>query len=241
MSIEALTVVLHHSKAKLSSKLVLIGIANHYHSDDDRGAWPSQETLARYANISDRGVRKAIDQLVAIGELRVETHGGPSKDNYKPNRYFITLECPDDCDKTMNHRPKQPEQSDIATGTFEQGNRNFLTEQPEPGFLRTVIEPVEKPLKNRGRQKPANADEYQPSSEFMEKLATDFPGVRLDTELEKFRDHHMAAGSKWSDWDRAFRKWVRQASDWSPEARAARVRAEEEAKFEQWKRENGEY
>jgi len=240
MSIEALTVVLHHSKAKLSSKLVLIGIANHYHSDDDRGAWPSQETLARYANISDRGVRKAIDQLVAIGELRVETHGGPAKDNYKPNRYFITLECPEDCDKTMNHRPKQPEQSDIATGTFEQSNRNFLTEQPEPGFLRTVIEPVEKPLKNRGRQKPANADDYVPTDEFLERCRTEYAGLNLEVELQKFRNHHMAKGNTFKDYDRAFMNWLVRAVGYSPEARAARVRAEEEAKFEQWKRENGE-
>ena len=139
MSIEALTVVLHHSRAKNSAKVVLMGIANHYHPDDDRGAWPSQDLLARYANVTDRQVRKCIGQLVALGELRVESHGGPSKGNYKPNKYWITLDCPEDCDGSMNHRKR-------ATGTIEQDNRNYLTEQPEPEFRRTLTEPEENSL-----------------------------------------------------------------------------------------------
>jgi hypothetical protein len=237
MSIEALSVVLHHSRAKHSAKLVLVGIANHYHPDDDRGAWPSQETLARYANITDRGVRKCIEQLVELGELRVETHGGPTKGSYKPNRYWITLECPEDCDRSMNHRPKQPELFDRATGTFGQSNRNYLTEQPEPQFRRTVIEPKERTLKNLKAN--MTADDYEPSNKITETFEADWPGLRLEVELAKFRDNHMAKGSKFKDWDRAFRTWLRNASEWSREARIARANTITDDEWEAWKKEKG--
>lgn len=103
MSVEAIAVVLNHSKATGTAKLVLIGIANHINPDND-GAWPSQERLASYANISDRSVRYAIEQLVALGELRYETAQGNSQNQYKPNRYWLMLSCPADCDGTVNHR-----------------------------------------------------------------------------------------------------------------------------------------
>lgn len=237
MSIEALSVVLHHSKAKHSAKLVLVGIANHYHPDDDRGAWPSQDTLARYANITDRGVRKCIEQLVELGELRVETHGGPSKGSYKPNRYWITLECPEDCDRSMNHRRKQPELFDTPTGTFEQSNRNYLTDQPEPQFRRTVSEPKEKPLTNR-RPKMV-ADDYVPSQKITEDFDNQYPGLVLEAELQNFQDHHMAKGSDFKDWDRAFRKWLRNSLQWSPEARKRKAQTISDEEWEAFKKENG--
>ena len=64
MSVEAISLVLNHSKAKGTAKVVLIGIANH---DGDGGSWPSHETLARYAQVDERNVRDAIKKLVDLG------------------------------------------------------------------------------------------------------------------------------------------------------------------------------
>lgn len=133
MSIEALSMVLNHSQARGAAKLVLLGIANHLGPDADEGAWPSQERLARYANISDRAVRKSIKTLVELGELRVEVADGVSRNQYKPNRYWIQLHCPEDCDGSMWHR--RVELFDTQGGTFEQSGRNFLTDRVEPEFL----------------------------------------------------------------------------------------------------------
>ena len=212
MSLEALTVVLHHSKAKHSAKLVLIGIANHYHPDDDRGAWPSQETLARYANVTDRAVRKCIDELVALGELRVESHGGPSKTRNRPNRYWITVECPDDCDRSMNHRKRQPEQI-VTTGTIEPDDRNFLDSRPEPQFRRTLSEPENKPVIRSKYARPI-PDDWQPSENLASECEQKFPSLRISNEVEAFKDHHAAKGSTFKDFDAAFRTWCRNSVRW---------------------------
>lgn len=104
MSVEALAVVLHHSRAKGTAKLVLLGIANH---QGDGGAWPSLATLANYANVTPRNVRKALETLRGMGEVRVDVQGGgllDHDDHMRPNRFDVLVACPPWCDRTANHR-----------------------------------------------------------------------------------------------------------------------------------------
>jgi hypothetical protein len=88
MSIEAVSLVLNNSKATGRAKLVLLGIANHL---GDQGAWPSISTLARYANASERSVKRDIQELVQLGELKVELQNAPTRQQYKTNLYWITI------------------------------------------------------------------------------------------------------------------------------------------------------
>lgn len=107
MSVEALAIALHHSRASGVAKLVLLGIANHH---GDGGAWPSIATLARYANASERTVQRAITDLVELGEISVETQAGgtwTTKPQYRTNRFEMALGCPPDCDRTTAHRTIQ--------------------------------------------------------------------------------------------------------------------------------------
>jgi hypothetical protein len=67
---------------------VLLGIANHL---GDQGAWPSISTLARYANASERSVKRDIQELVELGELRVELQNAPTRGQYKTNLYWLTI------------------------------------------------------------------------------------------------------------------------------------------------------
>ena len=92
------------------------------------------------------------------------------------------------------------------------------------------LEPVE--LKPLSRVKPKNADDYEPSEKIRNTFDTDWPGLRLDIELEKFRDHHASKGSTFKDWDRAFKTWLRKASEWNPEAKRLRAWAEFEKETE---------
>jgi hypothetical protein len=104
VSIEAMVLALHHSNAKGTTKLVLLGIANH---DGDGGAWPSVGTLAIYANVDARTVRRSIRELVAAGELRVSIQGGGvvgMADYARPNRYEVLVRCPEGCDGSTKHR-----------------------------------------------------------------------------------------------------------------------------------------
>lgn len=109
MSVESLAIAMHHSKAKGTTKLVLLGIANH---DGDGGAWPSVATLARYANCKARQVQYAIDTLIKLGEIRRDLQGGGDnrmQDHLRPNRYHFILRCPPNCDRTKQHRTRHHE------------------------------------------------------------------------------------------------------------------------------------
>jgi hypothetical protein len=101
MSAEAVTVVLHHSKTEGTAKLVLWGIANHH---SDAGAWPSIATLAKYAQVSERRVQQIIRDLARIGEIAIQEQGGLGQQQYKTNRYHILIQCPADCDGSLNHK-----------------------------------------------------------------------------------------------------------------------------------------
>lgn len=115
MSVEALAAVLHHSRARGTAKLVLLGIANH---QGDGGAWPAITTLARYANVHSRNVVKALRQLEALGELRTLHQGGglaAQADETRPNLYQVLVTCPADCDGSGQHRTTQSRRSHPVT------------------------------------------------------------------------------------------------------------------------------
>jgi hypothetical protein len=150
MSIEALSMVMNHSKAAGSAKLVLLGIANHLGPDAHEGAWPSQRRLADYANMSERGVQKCVDKLVALGELSVQVASGHSRSQYKPNLYWVMVECSDDCDRSMGHRRVEPQYGQGRTPVPSGANPS--TDRVEPQFVRTVIEPEVKPSENLNQE-----------------------------------------------------------------------------------------
>ena len=208
MSIEALSMVLNHSRAVGSPKVVMLGIANHLGPDATEGAWPSQRRLAEYANMSERGVQKCIDKLVALGELRVEVAGGVSRDKYKPNRYWVTIECPPDCDRSMSHRMGErlyaEGRTPVPLGT------NAGTPRGEPRFVQTVSEPEEEPLLNtkRARMVPEN---WTPSPQLHLDMEKKFPSLTISNEVEAFSDFHRAKGNTFKDFDAAFRSWCRNA------------------------------
>ncbi|WP_179297618.1 helix-turn-helix domain-containing protein [Microbacterium sp. SZ1] len=101
-----MAIALHHSRATGATKLVLIGIANH---DGDGGAWPSVETLAKYAGIIPRNVQKAVNRLEQLHEVRRFVQAGGDHrvpEHQRPNRYQFLLQCPPDCDRTSKHKTR---------------------------------------------------------------------------------------------------------------------------------------
>lgn len=104
MSLEALSIALHHSRAKGTTKLVLLGIANH---DSDGGSWPAIGTLAIYAGIDDSNVRRHIKLLEALGEVTTVMNGGGTErmaHHMRPNLYQFELACPANCDRSKAHK-----------------------------------------------------------------------------------------------------------------------------------------
>lgn len=104
MSIEAMAIALHHSRAAGTTKLVLVGVANH---DGDGGAWPALPTLAKYSGRSVRQTQSCLRELEELGEIVTHYQAGGTPDtpeHERPNLYEFTLECPASCDRSKHHR-----------------------------------------------------------------------------------------------------------------------------------------
>lgn len=104
MSVEALALVLHHSKASGTDKVVLLGIANH---EGDGGAFPSIATLAKYANVDSRTVQRSLRRLEEMGEVVVHLGAGgrpTTPHGQRTNRYEVRVICPTSCDRSTAHR-----------------------------------------------------------------------------------------------------------------------------------------
>lgn len=172
MSVEHLALVLHHSRAKGTDKLVLLGIANH---EGDGGAWPTVATLAKYAGTSERQVQRSIAKLVGRGELVVDAQAGGDltcPDHRRPNRYRVTVACPASCDRTPNHRdlarlagpqlrlstrvtPTSPHPSHGVTPTSPGG---VTPMSPKPPIPTTTQQVVARPQDTRACQECGNPE-----------------------------------------------------------------------------------
>jgi hypothetical protein len=199
MSVEALSIVLHHSKARGTAKLVLLGIANHH---GDGGAWPSVDTLARYANTTERSVQRALDTLVGTGELERFVQGGglADWDDYtRPNRYVVRVTCPPWCDRTMAHRDTRKRSGRQArlpvAGPVDKPGDASVTRSPKQGEGVTPVSPggvtpvSPKPSLVTGRDEvPASTTDRAREAEPVEPPALDDLRARLRDQTAEFRN-----------------------------------------------------
>ena len=70
MSVQAISWVLEHSKARLGARLVLLSIANHANGEGEN-AWPSVSRIADEAGMSPRQVKNLLPELERLGELEI--------------------------------------------------------------------------------------------------------------------------------------------------------------------------
>jgi len=77
MAIKILDWVFENSKAQGIERLILLVIADHCNADGEN-AFPRVSVIARRANVSERTVRRRINDLVALGELKVVQREGRS-------------------------------------------------------------------------------------------------------------------------------------------------------------------
>lgn len=135
MSLEAISIVLNHSRALGTSKVVLMGLAWHTGKDRVEGCYPSQQTLADYANCSTRQVRRCLNELVELGELHIVTNGSfRYGSNASTNLYTVILDCPEWCDKTYNHNFTMSDEQDtqgISSGHVGQVMRTSKAGQAD--------------------------------------------------------------------------------------------------------------
>ncbi|QIF05188.1 helix-turn-helix domain-containing protein [Roseimicrobium sp. ORNL1] len=82
MSLEAINAVLKHSKAKGSTRLVLVILAHHGNKDQGHKSWPSVATIAEEANITERHAKRILRELnEELKELYISFETGISRTN----------------------------------------------------------------------------------------------------------------------------------------------------------------
>lgn len=159
-----MTLALHHSRAKGTAKVVLLGIANHV---GDGGAWPSVSTLAQYANVDVRRAREALATLERLGEIRrdIQAGGTPqTRDHQRPNLYHFLLTCPPDCDRSANHRTPRTKTSG--------GDENVRGPRTETSAEPSVNQDMTKTSESSHVSYAARLEtDAQPSTQFLERLA----------------------------------------------------------------------
>lgn len=135
MSLDVLTAIWRDPPCKGGDLLCLLAIADN--ADESGYAWPSVQTIARKAAMTERGAQKCLAKLVEAGLLRVEIGGGRGKSNaYQITTNGIGVEeehkNPEQYSPNSVHplAPQNPEQRDINP---EQNDVN-----PEPQFTRTI-------------------------------------------------------------------------------------------------------
>ena len=135
MSIEKMTTVLYHAKVSGNEKVVLLGIANH---EGDGGAYPAVDTLARYANLDRRATQRILRKLEDASLLSSARRTGSS------TVYRVLVQCPEDCDRTTNHRILRgggyttTGGYTTAGGAVHEPQGGAVTQPPEPSINRQI-------------------------------------------------------------------------------------------------------
>jgi hypothetical protein len=191
MAIEVMTAVWNHSKASPAAKLVLLAIADH---QGERGAWPSEATLARVTGMSERSVRRKVAELVELGELSVEVNAAPMPGRYKSNLYWVLVGRVDNLGKG---------------GQFEHQGWTDLALRVDTVDQLTVKEPSKEPLS----KKQVFDVHWKPSVEEFAKLRDQYPNADLLSEVSAMIDYLVAEGKEKTvkDMSARFRNWMRNA------------------------------
>lgn len=139
MSVRVMSWVWEHSRAEGTDRLVLLAIAD-CASDDGGNAWPSVDTLAAKAKVSERTVQRSIRSLRLLGEVDVVEGGGRNRTNI----YTVKM-TPRQDDTPDNLTPvnMSPRQSDRVTSEAE--TVTPVTQNGDTGDTRTVLNRPNRP------------------------------------------------------------------------------------------------
>ena len=188
---------------------MLLGIANH---QGEQGAWPSIATLARYANASERSVKRDIQELIDLGELRVEINAAPGDSQYKTNRYWVLL-------------PGVTDSANWSAGVTDKVSRgdNSGKSGVTTGGTQNVYITVKETLEEKTR-KTFNKDWVLPDDQ-RTKLEALYPNADLDREVGLMIDYLIAEGKEKSVKDMAakFRTWMANADKFAKGGLSKRV------------------
>lgn len=172
MSVKVISMVWEHSEQKEGTLVILLALAD-CAQDDGRNAFPSVETLARKARMSERNARYCLRRLEESGEIeRIGKHG--------PGTTIYRI-CIEKWGANLAGANLAGGQFDAPQGgnPFPKGGQPVA---PEPSI--TVIEPSIPPLSPKGESAPKNSGETNDAPKPKRPA-----GKRLDKENPYWHEH----------------------------------------------------
>ena len=170
----------------------------------------SAQSIANSTGLSKRTVLAALQDLIECGY--VERFTIPGDDGKFPSyRYRVRLSPV----QKVTSMPGAESEPGRGAKNAPLKNTNENTKENTP------LNPPEGEKQRRGSRL---TDDWQPSQRVMDDLRTKFPNVDFRVELEKFKDYWIAKPGRNAvklDWDRTWRSWVRNASQWGSSARSS--------------------
>jgi hypothetical protein len=219
---------------KPSERFVLVVFAGHKNFQTGT-AWPSAESVAALTGLSLRTVRTAIADLVAGGFLEVAERGGGRKlvTVYRVN---TREDAPVDAQPEPGNSARVaqfPPENSATVARFNPENSATVARFPDRNSAETALNRA-KSARNSARVAPNKSEEvkkkteiesapkrarkaelaegWKPSAQGLEYAK--LMGIEnVEEERDRFVDHHRAKGSRFSDWDAAWRTWSRNARD----------------------------
>lgn len=164
--------VLKHSKAKLSVRLVLIAIADH--CDPDGYAFPRPKLIASEAGVSRETVRTAVEKLLDMGELAVVVEGH----RQRPPLYRVLIQGNGECQDIGHYIPV-----DYARILGIEGQRIGPSKGRGLGLHREPpVGTAKEPLPERPFGPPAGAPKERPRDPIWDALTDLFGEPQTKTE-----------------------------------------------------------
>lgn len=216
------------------------------YADAGRHAFPEVETLAEDLGVSPSSVKRALDKLRAIGAIQV-TRSRLGDGSYGRNIYALPMDQPTQgsnmtsgpgvkydpwvppaqtggsrrSDPGVKYDPSE-NQPDPVKPDPSLGSRNSAPQRSDDLVLQEP--PAGKVRKTRARKPETTTPDEFPldlsrrgwfKDQGLEQL-----GVKISFETAQFLDHHRAKGSRFRDWDAAWKTWMRNAGRFAIERRS---------------------
>lgn len=212
MSHEATNWAFKQRGLKPSAKIVLLALADRH--NPDHGCFPSKKTLAEDCEMSERAVYDQIKLLVERGLVHVSDAPVAVRGQFQSNRYYLSFEAdfPRQISPSANSAVGKLEQSPSAKSAGDR--RQNLPTNPvrEPRKRTSNLGDALVPPKPKTRRAVAIPDDWAPSDKnISDAKSRNFSDEEIDVEAAAFRDHHLARGTAFKDWDAAWRTWLGNA------------------------------
>jgi DNA-binding transcriptional MocR family regulator len=178
---------------KPAAKIVLYWLADHYNQSTGE-CFPSHKRLAELCEMTDRNVRLQLDQLAKLGLVvavkRIRDNGSQTS-----NSYQLTLVV-DDHGRKIFPTPVE----NISTPPVH----NFPT--LNLGNINLGIEPSIAAQNKRACTLPEGW--VVSNKNIQDALERNFSNEEIKHESHQFSNYHFSKGTKFKDWDAAWRTWL---------------------------------